>query len=207
MSQKNFQLGDGAQAEQKQSPTRSNSESAPRTFTSPYLTTAEAAVYLRFRSTSGIRSLVARGELHPIGRGPRQTLLFTPVELDRWLASRYHRRVVCDAQHATLGEQGIVHASARKSDQVSECHQNQRGDVSREGQSQRSSHRPLSGDRQAHHGGERPSSSQGTSGSPSDARTRSPRRSEQPPSNWCLRQLVAGLQDKVSRSPNGGALR
>src|SRR5262252_245808 len=47
------------------------------------LTTAEAAVYLRFRSTSGIRTAVYRGELRPIGAGPKCCHMFTVDELDR----------------------------------------------------------------------------------------------------------------------------
>src|SRR5687768_15765350 len=49
---------------------------------SPYLTTEEARVYLRFGSTAGIRTLVLRGELRPAGRGPRRSWLFTTNELD-----------------------------------------------------------------------------------------------------------------------------
>src|SRR5262249_24372241 len=41
------------------------------------LTTAEAASYLRFRSTSGIRTAVYRGELHPVGAGPKCCHMFT----------------------------------------------------------------------------------------------------------------------------------
>ena len=42
-----------------------------------YITTAEAAVYLRYRTPAGIRAAVARGELKPAGRGPRGCQLFT----------------------------------------------------------------------------------------------------------------------------------
>ena len=57
---------------------------------SPYLTTAEAAAYLRFRSTSGVRSAVARGELIPSlsGAGPRGGHLFLRQYLDRFLIER-----------------------------------------------------------------------------------------------------------------------
>jgi hypothetical protein len=34
---------------------------------SPYLTTSEAAAYLRYRSASGVRSAVSRGELRSAG--------------------------------------------------------------------------------------------------------------------------------------------
>ena len=43
----------------------------------PLLTTQEAAHYLRFRSSSGIRTAVARGELRPLGSGPKGCHLFT----------------------------------------------------------------------------------------------------------------------------------
>ena len=48
---------------------------------SPYLTTAEAATYLRYRSASAIRNLVAAGRLRPAGRRER-TWLFLVSELD-----------------------------------------------------------------------------------------------------------------------------
>jgi len=53
---------------------------------SPYLTTREAADYLRYRTTSGIRMAVLRGELRPAGKGARGALLFTVQELDRFVA-------------------------------------------------------------------------------------------------------------------------
>ncbi len=61
----------------------------------PLLTTADAAAYLRFRSTSGIRTAVSRGELKPCGAGPKCCHMFTVVELDRFVAARgarYARR-------------------------------------------------------------------------------------------------------------------
>ena len=62
---------------------------------SPYLTAAEAARYLRYRSASGVRSAVSRGELRPAGAGPRNTLLFTIAELDRFIAARLVRYRQC----------------------------------------------------------------------------------------------------------------
>ncbi len=55
---------------------------------SPYLTTAEAAEYLRYRTTSGIRMAVSRGLLRPAGTGPRGVYLFTREELDWFVARR-----------------------------------------------------------------------------------------------------------------------
>ena len=54
----------------------------------PILTTAEAATYLRYRSASGIRTVVMRGELIPCGAGPKACHLFTIAELDRFVAAR-----------------------------------------------------------------------------------------------------------------------
>ena len=55
---------------------------------SPYMTSNEAATYLRLAGASSIRSLVQRGELHPVGRrGRRGPYLFTRDELDRWVAT------------------------------------------------------------------------------------------------------------------------
>ena len=60
------------------------------------LTTRDAADYLRFRSTSGIRTAVMRGELKPCGGGPKACHMFTVGELDRFVAARgvrYARRL------------------------------------------------------------------------------------------------------------------
>jgi|GEM_PF-4741048 len=54
----------------------------------PLLTTAEAADYLRYKSASGIRTVVSRGELRPCGAGPKACHMFTVAELDRFVASR-----------------------------------------------------------------------------------------------------------------------
>ncbi len=57
----------------------------------PLLTTRDAAQYLRFRSTSGIRTAVMRGELRPCGAGPKACHMFTVDELDRFVAARATR--------------------------------------------------------------------------------------------------------------------
>jgi hypothetical protein len=56
-----------------------------------YLTTNEAAGFLRFRSPSGIRTAVMRGELQPAGVGPRGSLLFKREDLDRFVRARHAR--------------------------------------------------------------------------------------------------------------------
>src|SRR5947209_11804806 len=53
-----------------------------------YLTSAEAAIYLRYRDASGIRAAVRRGELVPDGAGPRGTHLFTKQTLDSFVRMR-----------------------------------------------------------------------------------------------------------------------
>src|SRR5437016_4062687 len=93
---------------------------APR-LDSPYFTTAEAAVYLRFRSPSAIRSLVARGELTPSGAGARGTLLFRVEELDRFVEHRGRRRVVSPRRHAAPRRKGAGDATEGSSDEVSGC--------------------------------------------------------------------------------------
>src|SRR5688500_5792851 len=60
---------------------------------SPYFTSAEAAAYVRFRSVSGLRTAVMRGELSPDGVGPRSVLLFRRETLDQWIAARSARRM------------------------------------------------------------------------------------------------------------------
>ena len=56
-----------------------------------YLAAVQAAAFLRFRSPSGVRNAVWRGELRPIGRGSRQCLLFTMEELQRFVRDRGRR--------------------------------------------------------------------------------------------------------------------
>jgi hypothetical protein len=53
-----------------------------------YLTSAEAASYLRYRNASGIRAAVRRGELVPDGAGPRGTHLFMKQTLDPFVRMR-----------------------------------------------------------------------------------------------------------------------
>jgi hypothetical protein len=48
-------------------------------------------MYLRFRSSSGIRTAVMRGELHPVGAGPKRSHLFTVAELERFVSARAAR--------------------------------------------------------------------------------------------------------------------
>ncbi len=47
-----------------------------------FLTTREAAAYLGYKTSSGIRNLVMRCELEPDGIGARKTLLFRKSTLD-----------------------------------------------------------------------------------------------------------------------------
>jgi hypothetical protein len=82
------------------------------------LTTAEACRYLRYQTDSGIRNAVRRGELVPVGWGPRGKHLFTVAELDRLVLFRaqaaHHDRKdsvenrIAAAVVRELGERGIV---------------------------------------------------------------------------------------------------
>ena len=71
--------------------------SITRTSPAPYLTSAEAAEYLRYRSASGIREAVRRMELIPDGAGPRGTHLFARETLDLFARGRAESkgRLVC----------------------------------------------------------------------------------------------------------------
>ena len=74
-----------------------------------YYTTAEAAEYLRYRSSSGVRSAVARGALTPAGKWPRNVLLFTREELDAFVA----RRARCARRRMAHPERESNEASSR----------------------------------------------------------------------------------------------
>src|SRR5689334_5436655 len=80
---------------------------------SPFLTTDEAARFLRYRSASGIRNAVARGDLRPAGMGARGTHLFTVDELVRFAADRGGVRTVI------RGEEPKTNAPARNVDALS----------------------------------------------------------------------------------------
>jgi excisionase family DNA binding protein len=61
-----------------------------KTISSPYLTTEEAAAYLR-TTVQGIYSLVKRGRLQPMPGRPGR-LLFTRETLDKYLSGKFRRR-------------------------------------------------------------------------------------------------------------------
>jgi hypothetical protein len=58
--------------------------------TPEYMTTTEAADYLRYHTSGGIRMAVRRGWLVAAGRGPRNVLLFRREDLDAFAAARLH---------------------------------------------------------------------------------------------------------------------
>jgi hypothetical protein len=88
---------------------------------SPYLTTKEAAEYLRFESPSAIRNLVMKGELMPAGAGPNGTHMFVREELDRWVRDRWERQrgapparaAVAPTPKQSLGATGPITSAAR----------------------------------------------------------------------------------------------
>ena len=61
--------------------------------TSPYMTTAEAAKYLRYQSSSAIRTLKLRGLLKPAGRRGSTDLYFQ-ADLDHFVAHGDRKSVV-----------------------------------------------------------------------------------------------------------------
>ena len=81
-------------------------ESAPRScggFSSPYLTTAEAATYLRYRSASSIRTLKMKGLLRPAGRRGNVDL-YRRDDLDRFVtgtSDNLARRTIRCTQEGT----------------------------------------------------------------------------------------------------------
>ena len=87
---------------------------------SPFLTTAEAADYLRYRTPGGITMAVRRGWLSPDGRGPRGTFLFRRETLDSFAA----RRALEPRPRGTL-DLGCRLVRGRKEDfdehQIDEC--------------------------------------------------------------------------------------
>jgi excisionase family DNA binding protein len=68
-----------------------------RVIDSPYLTTTEAAAYLRFRSARALYKAIAGGLDVPVVRRGR-TLLFHRDQLDRWLAGESRVRQMSDAR-------------------------------------------------------------------------------------------------------------
>ena len=73
------------------------------------LTTAEAAAWLGYRSSAGVRAAVARGELRPMGRGARGTYLFDAGELARFVRARlgYPERKVAPGAEMNTNEKEV----------------------------------------------------------------------------------------------------
>lgn len=59
-----------------------------------FLTAEEVAARLRYRSASGIRSLVSTGALIPDGRGARNALLFLPETIEAFARGRHAKNEV-----------------------------------------------------------------------------------------------------------------
>jgi DNA-directed RNA polymerase specialized sigma24 family protein len=163
---------------------------------SPYLTTEEAARYLKYGSASAIRSLVARGELAPTGAGPRGTLMFVTQELDRFVESRGRRRVL-SVRHAAPGEKGVSDADHGRTDEVSGRAANQRQNLPGADQAARSTHGQTNGGGQAHQGQERQrrrSETRKTHGRETRAAFR-----EESHSRFGLREIVDRVKGRDSR--------
>src|SRR4051812_38864239 len=82
---------------------------------SPYLTTAEAAAYLRYRGPSGIRMAVQRGWLRPSGRRGR-VLLFRREDLERMLGDRDAPGTPAGDDHAEEFEVSRDRVSTRRAE-------------------------------------------------------------------------------------------
>ena len=162
-----------------------------------YLTTAEAAHYLRFRSTSGIRTAVLRGELRPAGAGPKCCHLFTVDELDRFVsarAARYARRNLGtpgDRKDPPREEQGNSDTLPRRvpherDDVLDSCE----GDRPSDGKDKGGSKAARGSDDSASRAGARRAD-----GSDEEADRRSATRSR-----WGLREIVARVQSAKAGS-------
>src|SRR5215831_14531515 len=161
-----------------------------------YLTTAEAAAYLRFGSASSIRTLVRRDELTPAGAGPRGTLLFRIEELDRFVEFRGRLRVLY-VRHATPGRKGVCDANERNQDEVSGRAEDRRQDVPGEGQADGPTNRNNAG------GGSTRRSAERKGGVPKarPAHDRSPRGNGKPQAHasWGLREIVDRVKGRSAR--------
>ena len=110
---------------------------------SPYLTTAEAAAYLRFRTAAGVRAAVRRGDLVPCGIGPRGTYLFLQAELDRFIGRQGHFR----ARLVTSGSTRV--ANEQQQHELSRNHQTGEESIRSPGEGHGPEDRQAKG-RQAH---------------------------------------------------------
>jgi DNA-directed RNA polymerase specialized sigma24 family protein len=163
---------------------------------SPYLTTEEAARYLKYGSASAIRSLVARGELAPTGAGPRGTLMFVTQELDRFVESRGRRRVL-SVRHAAPGEKGVSDAQQRRTDEVPGRAANQRQNLPRADQAAGSAHGQTNGGGQARRREERQRSRSDTFTAHGPETRRNFR--EEAGSGYGLRAIVDRVKGRDSR--------
>src|SRR4029453_4853109 len=89
-----------------------------------YLTTAEAAAYLRYQTASAIRTLVNRGRLRPTGRRGT-TLLFRREDLDAFVRGVASGSGQLDAHGA--GAHGIELERRNEGNPVSGNHENTDG--------------------------------------------------------------------------------
>jgi hypothetical protein len=156
----------------------------------PLLTTREAAHYLRFRSSSGIRTAVARGELTPLGAGAKGSHLFTRGELDRFVslrAARYAR-----GRHGAPGDRRELLDEERNTDTLSGRAPNRWEHDLHSGEDHRSSDRQEEGGQQAPRRSERTGS--GAEASRASRRGEGADRSERQGSRWGLREIVDRVQ-------------
>src|ERR1043166_1748432 len=159
------------------------------------LTTAEAAAYLRFRSSSGIRTAVMRGELHPVGAGAKRSHLFTVAELDRFVsarAARYPR-----GRLGTPGDRMERSCERQGTDTLSGRVLPRPGDVLDPCEGGRPAHGQEQGDRSGSRRGDRP---RGRAEAPRPHRRGQADGSASPEgAGWGIRAIVDRIEDAKAR--------
>ena len=161
---------------------------------SPYVSTLEASVYLKYQSTSAVRSAVARGQLHPCGRGPRGTLFFTKDELDEFVAKRFSPKLISSKRHVTLEQKGVYDATTEQFNKIPGSQESQRWIIPNSLSSQRFKNRQVQRGRQVDSSSDR-TASRGVSNSALSAESvRSKRTRGRAHEGWGLREIVAEIK-------------
>ena len=165
----------------------------------PLLTTWEAARYLRYRSSSGIRTAVARGELRPHGAGPKGCHLFTLAELERFVAARAARYV--RRRHGAHGDRKDASHEERHADPVSGGAPYRRQHVLHPAQGDQPEDRTEEGGGAGSQGNE-PAGS-GAAARRADGRRQASGRTRPEGSRWGLREVVDRVEGAKARLQHG----
>src|ERR1044071_7828659 len=176
---------------------------SPRPSLPTLLTTAEAAAYLRFRSSSGIRTAVLRGELRPVGAGAKRSHLFTVAELDRFVsarATRYARGRLGtpgDRMERSCARQGTETVSGRVSPRP--------GDILDPCEGGRPAHGQEQGDRSGSRRGNRPRGR--AEARPAHQRGQADGSASPEGAGWGIRAIVDRIEDAKARLDDGEDVR